>query len=270
MTAPLPAPIRACSSLGCPEKSLPDFFALAQRHGLMAVELRALAGRIDLPAYFTETYGTPATFARELAALPPIRVPVIGTSFRLADHQPADREELLATVPWALAAGVRWLRVFDGGQTCDPAFPSAAAASLRWWREVRQRHGWALDLAVETHDSLLTGAAIRRLIAAAPETRILWDSHHTWRRGGEDPVQTFQAIHASVVHLHVKDSVSTPSAPQPYAYTLPGAGEFPLGPLLHLLQEARFEGCVSLEWEKLWHPELPPLDAALEAARTWW
>ena len=35
---------------------------------------------------------------------------------------------------------------------------------------------------------------------------------------------------------------------------------------------AEFAGCVSLEWEKLWHPYLAPLDDALTAAakRNWW
>ena len=34
-------------------------------------------------------------------------------------------------------------------------------------------------------------------------------------------------------------------------------------------QRAAFAGVVSLEWERLWHPYLPPLEDALEAARTW-
>ena len=35
---------------------------------------------------------------------------------------------------------------------------------------------------------------------------------------------------------------------------------------------AEYDGWVSLEWEKLWHPYLPPLDDALAAAarRDWW
>ncbi|MGG2474197.1 sugar phosphate isomerase/epimerase family protein, partial [Rhizobium sp. BR5] len=27
---------------------------------------------------------------------------------------------------------------------------------------------------------------------------------------------------------------------------------------------------LSLEWERHWHPELPPLEDALMAARNWW
>ena len=52
---------------------------------------------------------------------------------------------------------------------------------------------------------------------------------------------------------------------------LPGAGEFPMAPLRAVLA-AEYAAVVSLEWEKLWHPYLPPLDEALAVAsrRGWW
>jgi sugar phosphate isomerase/epimerase len=121
---------------------------------------------------------------------------------------------------------------------------------------------------VETHDSLLTAAAIARFQAAAPATAILWDAHHTWRKGGEDPLVTWRAIHSGVVHVHVKDSIGVPSARHPFTYVLPGDGEFPAAPLLATLQADGFAGPVSLEWEKQWHPYLPSLDTALTVAAT--
>jgi hypothetical protein len=52
---------------------------------------------------------------------------------------------------------------------------------------------------------------------------------------------------------------------------LPGNGEFPMSSLQRILA-AEFSGAVSLEWEKLWHPYLPPLDDALRSAgkAAWW
>ena len=77
---------------------------------------------------------------------------------------------------------------------------------------------------------------------------------------------------AGVVHVHVKDSVSRPSARHPYTYVLPGDGEFPAAPLFAELRAGGFDGPVSLEWERMWHPYLPPLDEALRVAgaRGWW
>ena len=164
-----------------------------------------------------------------------------------------------------------WLRVFDGGKTPDPATHRAMADTVAWWRAERARHGWRADIMIETHDALCTTAAITQFLALAPGTAILWDAQHTWRNGGEPPLATWAAIQPHVVHIHVKDSISQPSARHPFSYVLPGEGEFAMAPLRAALQ-AEFHGTVSLEWERLWHPYLAPLDDALTAAakRNWW
>lgn len=149
---------------------------------------------------------------------------------------------------------------------------AACDASLHLAGATATERGWKADVMVETHDSLFTAAAIGRFLAEAPGTAILWDSHHPWKRGGEDSVATWRAIRGSVVHVHVKDSVSVASAKHPFTYAKPGKGEFPMAPLVTALRADRFAGPVSLEWEKMWHPDLGPLDEALTAARTnaWW
>ncbi len=249
---------------------LDDVFALAGRHALTAVELRALDGSTDLPAYFARHFQTPANLVAHLRAAP-AKVAALDTSFKLADHTPVDRAALLQFIPWAEALGVPHLRVFDGGRAGDAGSLANIAAALGWWRELRAQNGWATDLMVETHDALTTTEAVTRLVTAVPGTAILWDTHHTWKLGGENPVTTWQSIKPHVVLVHVKDSVSLPSAKHPYTYVLPGTGEFPSAPLLAVLR-AEFAGVVSLEWEKLWHPYLPPLDEALTSAALchWW
>lgn len=262
---------RCLSSLGCPEFSLDETLALAAKHQVTAVELRSLGGTVDLAAYLAEKYGTPAGLAARLQDSP-VRVVAFDASLRLVGGAPNEREQLVSLAPWAEAVGARRLRVFDGGKTADAAEIAEAAETLRWWRELRRERGWRVDLMIETHDSLFTAAAIGRLLAVVPDAAILWDTHHTWRKGGEDPVVTWRAIRTRVVHVHVKDSVGVPSARHPFTYVLPGDGGFPIGPLLAALQADRFAGPVSLEWEKLWHPYLPPLDDALRVAaeRGWW
>jgi len=260
--------LRAFSSLGCPELPLGEVVALAARHGIDAVELRSLAGTVDLPAYFTQKFGTPEGLR---AQRPAVRVVALDTSFKVIGSTPAARDALLQFVPWAEAIGAERIRVFDGGNTGDAAEIAEGAATMDWWRALRAERGWRADLMVETHDSLFTAARINAFVSRAPGTGILWDTHHTWRRGGEDPVATWRAIKPGVVHVHVKDSVSRPSARHDHTYVLPGDGDFPMAPLRSVLR-AEYGGFVSLEWEKLWHPYLPPLGAALTAAaeRGWW
>lgn len=258
------------TTLGCAEFTLEESLALAAKHHLPAIELRALGGTVDLPAYLAKTYGTPAALAGKLRGQP-IKIAAIDTSLRVIGPTPADREKFLGFIPWAEALGVPRLRVFDGGKTLDDAELAQAADTVKWWQELRRQNGWKTDIMVETHDTLITTAAIRRFVAAAPGAAILWDTHHTWKKGGEDPVATWHAIKAHVVHLHVKDSISRPSGKHPITYVLPGDGEFPMSPLLAVLR-AEYHGPMSLEWERLWHPYLPPLEDALRvaAARQWW
>ena len=265
--------VRCLNTLGCPEFSLAEACALAAKHGLAGVEVRALGGTVDLGGYLAATYGSPEALADRLATEETGgRVVAFNTSMKLVGWGAAEREQLIDVVPWAEALGVRWLRVFDGGRTADAGELAQAAETLRWWREERAAHGWRADVMIETHDALTTAAAIRRLLAVVPDAAILWDSHHTWKKGGEDPLVTWRAIRGHVVHVHVKDSVSVPSARHSFTYVLPGAGEFPMAPLTAELRAAEFSGPVSLEWERLWHPYLPPLDEALTVAaqRGWW
>jgi sugar phosphate isomerase/epimerase len=268
----LPMYVRGFSTLGCGELSLDEALALAQRNELTQLELRALGGALDLPAYFAAKFISPDALAARFAESG-ISVVALDTSFRLLEGTASDRAELLKFLPWAEALGVRWLRIFDGGKDFEDAALARAAETLRWWQSLRREQGHRVELMIETHDLLFDAAKILRFVAAMPDesVHLLWDSHHTWKKGGEDPLLTWRAIKSRVVHVHVKDSRSIPSARHPYSYVLPGTGEFPMAPLRTTLG-AEFSGVVSLEWERFWNPELPPLEAALRSAaeHRWW
>ena len=261
--------LRAFSTLGCPDYGADEVFGLARSHGFSAVELRCLAGSLDLPAALSEAFGTPTRFAAALSDAG-LRVVSLDTSFHLVGDPAAAREALVAHVPWAEAAGVPSLRIFDGGKDAGDAYFEKAAETLQWWSSIRREAGWTVDVAVETHDHLVTTESIVEAVRRLPAIRLLWDSHHTWRQGGEDPIRTWEAIARWVAHIHVKDSISSPSERLPYTYVVPGKGEFQAKPLLERLRRDGFRGAVSLEWEKKWHPALPSLEEALEAATLWW
>lgn len=266
-----PMMMHSFSTLGCPELDLDGVVALAARHGFHAVELRALCGRLDLPTLFAEKFGTPEKWADYLKARR-IRVCVLDTSFKLIGATEAERAELLDYVRWADAADVMWLRVLDGGKEGTPEEIAEAVATMNWWRELRLKNFWAVDLLVEPYDALATNPALKEFLSKVPFASLLWDSHRTWRRGGENPLETWKIVRGRTEHIHVKDSVSKPSEKHPYTYVMPGEGEFPMASLRDALASDRFGGVVSLEWNRYWHPYLPELDKALHAAaRTkWW
>lgn len=267
------ARLRWCfSTLGCGELDLDGVLALALEHGIRDVELRMIEGQTDLPTLFARRFGEPSRLAGRLSEAG-VRVAVLDTSFALVGGDETDREALLAFVPWAEAIGAPWLRVFDGGEfrrDLRDEVVDEAADAVRWWRERRRRGGWSVDVAIETHDALCTTDACLRLqcVLDAPAA-ILWDAHHIWFNAGEDPLETWASLRPYVRHVHVKDSVREPILHYPYTYCLPGQGELPLEALLGRLSAEGFDGCVSLEWERAWHPYLPELYRALEATRRW-
>lgn len=265
--------LRSFSTLGCVELTLDETFALASRHQLDAVELRGVGGSLDVPAWLAQTYGSPEAFA-EHARRSPVRIVALDTSLRLIGSTESDREAFLQFIPWAEALGVPRLRVFDGGgRTLPDESLAQALETLSWWNALRRKNGWRTDIMIETHDALITTPAIRRFLDAAPVgTSLLWDTHHTWKIGGEIPTDTWSAIRPSVVHIHVKDSSPVPSGRNPYTYMPPGQGEFPMAPLREVLKRDGFSGPVSLEWERHWHPQLAPLDESLTSAadHRWW
>lgn len=262
------------STLGCAELDLGQIVRLAAEHGIGAIELRAVAGRLDPVAVLKERHGTPAGVAAWWRAQPAgVRILTLQTSFKLAGSAVADRQALLEFAPWADALGAPWLRVFDGGAGPDAGGSLAEmAGSISWWREQRRIHGWRTDLVIETHDSLCTAAGVAALAGRFPDIAILWDPHNMWRKGGEAPAAVWRAIRRQVAYLHVKDSIARPSARHPFTYVLPGRGDFPMAPLRNMLAADGFAGVLSLEWERHWHPYLPPLPAALRAMRAagWW
>lgn len=261
--------MRAFSTLGCPDLDLEGIIRLALLHGIGVVELRALGGTIDLPRALSSLgYSAGGLFLR--ARESGVSFVSMDTSLSLIGASDSDVEEFLAFVPWAEAMGIPWLRVFDGGETCDGAEIARAAAVVSRWKEIRSSRGWKADIMVETHGALSTSRSIERFVEAVPGVRILWDTHHTWRAGGERPSDTWRAIAPSVVHIHVKDSRAAEPG-RPVCYRLPGTGDFPMKELLGAINGS-FSGGVSLEWERIWHPELPSLDEALRSASSlsWW
>lgn len=263
---------KAFSTLGCPELSLEGVVQLGQRFGIDQFELRALEGNLNLPEYFARRYGKPEELRSALANTG-VRIVALDTSFKLIGSGESDRAQLLAFLPWAEELGVRWLRVFDGGDTLDQPSLEEARGTLVWWQRVRAQRGVAMELMIETHDLLLDAVRIEKFTTAMGSVPfyLLWDAHHTWKKGSENPVRTWRAIQRQVVHIHVKDSISQPRPPSPFTYVPPGEGEFPMAVLRAVLAE-EFPAAVSLEWEKVWHPYLAPLDVALAAAERaqWW
>lgn len=254
------------STLGCPELTLPEVCRLAEEFGIRNIEVRALNHRTDLPQYALEA-GLSSAHVRDLLQPFQGRIMVAGSDFRLVGGEPTQRNTLTKFCEWADTWDIPFVRVFGGGNPGSELTDSElveAIENVRWWREEKKKLNWRTEILLETHDALSGAAECAQLIALLDEPLgIIWDAHHTWRIAGESPAESWNQFGQWVRHVHIKDSIDKPSARHAYSYVLPGEGQVPNEEITALLRKVKFSGCVSFEWEKLWHPYLPDLREAL-------
>jgi sugar phosphate isomerase/epimerase len=102
----------------------------------------------------------------------------------------------------------------------------------------------------------------RRVVAAvgSPGIGILWDVGNPYEEG-EAFEETWANVTGSLLYLHVKDAKRL--ADGKWQYVLNGEGEMPLDGIVALLRKSGFDGWLSYEWEKKWHPELAGPEVAL-------
>jgi sugar phosphate isomerase/epimerase len=245
------------STLGCPNWGVDQIIEAARANGYDGVELRCYRGSLDLLETLGEFLGGPAEFRRRLSRAG-IEVCCLDTSVHLTETDPsvaeADR-----MVDLAMALRAPYLRVFGGeipaGESREACLAGAAQRLAQLGRRAAQRGKRVL---VETHDSFSSGAAVAALLDAAGSegTGAVWDLHHPYRMG-EPPSETAALIARRTYHAHVKDS-------RKYGpYTFLGEGDVPIAEIVASLHAAGYRGYLCLEWEKLWHPELPEPGVAL-------
>jgi sugar phosphate isomerase/epimerase len=257
---------RCFSTLGCSDLTFPEICALAAEFHTPGLELRGIGGRMDMPEYCAAAGLTPQKIG-DLCRQHATRVVVAGSSIKLTSTTEDERPDFMNFCAWADGLGAPYVRIFGGGTWGKPitdAEYAHAADFVRWWRKEQKARHWTVELLLETHDAFSASEPClhlnRRL---AQPLYLIWDTHHTWRMGAETPEQTWRQIGSLVKHVQIKDSVDKPSARHPYTYVLPGDGQMPLAEVVELLQRVGFDGFTSLEWERHWHPYLPPIREAL-------
>lgn len=265
-----PASRWAVSTLGDGASSLEDWMKLCVAWGISELEIRVLSGSLDLAGTLARLFGTPSGFAEALRGQP-ARVAVLSASFCLAAENPDFRAQLLANAPWAEAADVPWLRVFD---KTGPYLPwsdadwETAARQFRWWREERQRNGWKTELIIEGHNTFFRPEDYRRFCEmTGEEPPMIFDIGHAVRSlGPEGALAAWEALASYCPRVHFKDVPSpTPGGPK---HCLPGQGIVPLEKFFHKIYESKPPPVLTFEWERWWQPSLPPLREALEALRS--
>jgi sugar phosphate isomerase/epimerase len=158
------------------------------------------------------------------------------------------------------------VRVF-GGELADDgpgrrAQLEAAARVLEEAAPAAERLG--VRIGVETHDAFSASAVVAELLALVDSTAVgaVWDSHHP-HRVGERAADVWANLGHRILLAQVKDARPDPMREDGWQLVLLGEGEVPVRDMLALLSGGGYQGWVSVEWEKRWHPEIADPDLAL-------
>lgn len=253
----------AFSTLGCPNWTLDKAAEMAAANGYRALEIRLLDGEI-IPSIM------PIGRRRQIKeTMQHHQVGIIGlgTSVRFTSPSRAERhgqiEELRHYLELANELESPYVRIFGGNVQPEATLDESinwVAESIAQSMQLAEVQG--VTVLLETHDAFCRGAEVARVLQQVdhPRFKVIWDVHHPFRMG-ESIEETWRLIGARTAHVHLKDGIRKPDGT--WQLVLMGQGAVPNRAVIELLHKNGYQGYLSVEWEKKWHPEIEEPEIAL-------
>jgi sugar phosphate isomerase/epimerase len=253
------------STLGCPKWSWARILEQAPAMGYSAIELRGIEMQMDLTKR-PEFIGTRLADSRKDLDAAGLRVSDLGASARMHESDPKVRQTQIDEgkrfVDLAHQLHAPYVRVF--GDSLPAGEPKSDVVSrvvdgLRTLGEYAR--GSEVGIIIESHGDFTDSPTLADLLkrTAMDTVQLLWDTHHTYVAGKEQPERTWSALGSYVRHTHLKDSRPEGSDVR---YVLVGSGTVPVRQIVRVLKQSGYKGYYGFEWEKGWHPEIEEPEVA--------
>ena len=249
------------STIACPDYSWVDIYSMAKDLGFDGIEIRGMGD--DFAAYkampFTEA-NRPKTMAK-LKALN-IEIPCLSSGCCLKNKEQAQETiaELTEYCKLAQQINAPYIRVLADLEAAPNGEVDDAYVAEQLKKLAPIAEEYDVTLLVETNGVYSDTRRLRALLDSVNSHKIaaLWDMHHPYRFAGEAPAQTVANLGELIKYVHIKDSVMEDGR---VVYKMMGEGDLPVQEMMEALQSIQYTGYVSLEWVKLWMPNL--LDAGV-------
>jgi sugar phosphate isomerase/epimerase len=255
------------STLGCPRWTWPQILDFAAEHQFASIELRGILTNMDLTKVPELAPERLAEAKRQLAAHG-LFVSDLGASAQMHDMDPmkhaAQLDEARRFIDLAQALGAPYVRVFGNEYVKDAprdAMLAHIAGSLHELGDYAKGRG--VTVIIESHGDFTESPALLEILTKAdsPNVALLWDAHHTFVAGKEEPEDTVRQLGRFIRHVHLKDSV--PAATEGgRRYVLTGTGQVPVKRQIEALVKLGYRGYYNFEWEKRWHAEIEEPEVA--------
>lgn len=245
------------STLGCPSWQWTKILDYAKAHDFSAFELRGLLGTMDLPTRPEFQPDRIAQCKRDVASRN-LKIACVSSSAELHHADPEKRQQQIADakrfIDLAASLGAPNVRVF-GNKIEGPRDQVLARVASGLHDLGAYAGGRGITVIIESHGDFTDSPTLSEILTRAdsPSVGLLWDAHHTFVSGKEDPQFTVDKLGRYIRHTHLKDSVPTADGRR---YVLTGRGDVPVRKQIEVLAATGYTGCYTFEWEKVWHPEL--------------
>lgn len=253
----------AFSTLGCPAWEWKKILEFAQVTGFAAIELRGFMGNLDLP---TCPEFAPARIAETKRQVVDhgLKISDLGSSSEMHVAEAEKRAKQLSDarrfIDLASALEVPYVRVF-GNELRGPR--EEVIARVADGVHLLGKYGGPRGVTVilESHGDFVDSATLKEVLTRADSKNValLWDAHHTFIDGHEQPENTVAELGKWIRHTHLKDSVA---AGKERKYVLTGKGDVPIDRQVMALRGIGYQGYYCFEWEKLWHPDIAEPEVA--------
>ena len=254
----------AFSTLGCPKWTWQQILDFASQHGFAAVELRGLMGEMNLPVRPEFAPDKIPAAKRDIAAHG-LKIASVSSSAAMHEADPEKRAQQLSDakkfIDLASALGAPYVRVF-GNEIKGPK-EEVLARVVAGLHELGEYAGPKnVTVIIESHGDFTDSPTLKEILTRANSDHValLWDAHHTFADGHEEPEFTVAQLGKWIRHTHLKDSVPGEKERQ---YVLTGKGDMPVKRQIEALVKIDYKGFYCFEWEKAWHPELLEPEVAI-------
>lgn len=259
-------PLLSFSTLGCPDWSFLQITDFAVKHGYKGIEIRGLQRQMDLPK--CNEFSTAENRAATMAIMKEKGLQFInlGSSCTLHFAEGAEREKNLDEgkrfIDLAQQINCPYIRVFPNNFPKDQDKNATMDLIIKGLLDLGD-HAKESNVSVlmETHGEVVQSEDLEVIMRSAghPNVGLVWDISNMWTVTKESPSAVYTKLKKYIRHTHIKDAILLDGKLQ---YKFLGEGEVPVFEAVDLLARGGYKGYYSLEWEKLWHPELAEPDIA--------
>jgi sugar phosphate isomerase/epimerase len=255
----------AFSTLGCPNWELERIAQAAHAYGYQAVELRALGGELDLLHRPEFQPGTLAATRRWLADQNlPVCCVDTSCTFDLRDAELARQVEIaLRHAELAAALDAPLIRIFPDRVQSGASRQETRDNIASCLRQVAERGPSGVQVGLETHGDFARAEAAAEIVRLAdhPQVALIWDAANSFA-AGDSVAEAARAVAPYLAHVHLRDARPIKDR-EHWLPVLAGRGLVPLAAVVSALRAQRYDGYLSFEWEKYWHPEIEEPEVAL-------